>query len=160
MCFTAFAKYFVAIAGQVWRSFSVLNTEKRSPPLLVFILCKGSIYRIFACLWLLATYIRFNNQQSSADPELSGCITNLIVLGCKLLCSNGHLDRSRCHLPWQHAISLYISYTGFCSYVYGWTHFTTSHLLYMSCIMMHRWDYSCMTRLLPSYMMDKMDIVS
>ena len=31
-------------------------------------------------------------------PELSGCITTLTVRngGCKILCSNGHLDRSRC----------------------------------------------------------------
>ena len=29
-------------------------------------------------------------------PELSGCITTLSVCrGCKLLCSNGHLERSR-----------------------------------------------------------------
>ena len=33
-------------------------------------------------------------------PELSGCITTLKVRGgCKLLCSNGHLDRSRCLSP-------------------------------------------------------------
>ena len=35
-------------------------------------------------------------------PELSGCITTLTVrntAGCKLLCSNGYLDRSRCW--WQ-----------------------------------------------------------
>ena len=39
-------------------------------------------------------------------PELSGCITNLTVCntcgGCNLLCSNGHLDRSRCMLSRWH----------------------------------------------------------
>ena len=51
---------------------------------------------------------------SKDHPELSGCITTLIVRntgGCKLWCSNRHLDRSRCqktyctrHLedPYQH----------------------------------------------------------
>ena len=37
-----------------------------------------------------------------ALPELSGCITTLTVRntgGCKRLCSNGHLDRSR----WQYS---------------------------------------------------------
>ena len=36
-------------------------------------------------------------------PELSGCITTLTVRntgGCKLLCSNGHLDRPRWISPW------------------------------------------------------------
>ena len=34
---------------------------------------------------------------SPTHPELSGCITTFTVrnIGCKLLCSNGHLDRSR-----------------------------------------------------------------
>ena len=35
-------------------------------------------------------------------PELSGCITTLTDCNtgsCKLLCSNGHLDRSRCLVP-------------------------------------------------------------
>ena len=40
----------------------------------------------------------FSKGLSQDHPELSGCITTLSVCntgGCKLLCSNGHLDRSR-----------------------------------------------------------------
>ena len=57
--------------------------------------------------WIVNLVIADAHQRSSSGismglhglthPELSGCITTLSVCngGCKLLCSNGHLDRSR-----------------------------------------------------------------
>ena len=45
-------------------------------------------------------HIDLSLNQPALHPELSGCITTLIVRngGCKLWCSNRHLDRSRCQL--------------------------------------------------------------
>ena len=44
-------------------------------------------------------------KKKKKNPELSGCITTLMPTvrntgGCKLLCSNGHLDRSRWRALW------------------------------------------------------------
>ena len=45
---------------------------------------------------------QFPSTLAPTHPELSGCITTLTVRntgGCELLCSNGHLDRSRWRPP-------------------------------------------------------------
>ena len=49
-------------------------------------------------IWRLLNLASPRGPSMQCHPELSGCITTLTVVihgGCKLLCCNGHIDRSR-----------------------------------------------------------------
>ena len=65
------------------RKLSCLLTHRTSKETLTIATAQNYIYQSTTML-------------TTSHPELSGCITTLTVCnGCKLLCSNGHLDRSR-----------------------------------------------------------------
>ena len=80
---------------------------------------------------IVAFHVQFiyatNAHYSKVHPELLGCISTLSVCnngGCKLLCSNGHLDRSRC--PRSGSVSFDDDLSGLLDQLSGMTYPKTS----------------------------------